>query len=155
MQNILVPVDFSAVTEVVLAHVVPLAKAFKSTLWLLHVAAPEPDFVGYEPGPASVREGVERAKRDEQKRVEAMAADLHAEGVDAKALMLEGEIVPMILGQAEEWAVDLIAIGSHGHGAIHKVLLGSVSEGVLRNATCAVLIVPAPERAARSRSSSQ
>ena len=59
MQNILVPVDFSAVTQRVLEHVVPLARAFKSTLWLLHVAAPDPDFAGYEAGPESVREGVE------------------------------------------------------------------------------------------------
>jgi nucleotide-binding universal stress UspA family protein len=33
-------------------------------------------------------------------------------------------------------------MGTHGHGALHNLLLGSVSEGVLRNASCSVVMVP-------------
>ncbi|NUP35266.1 MAG: universal stress protein [Streptomycetaceae bacterium] len=39
---------------------------------------------------------------------------------------------------------DLLAVGSHGHGHLHQAVLGSVSEGCVRNAHCPVVVVPTP-----------
>jgi len=52
---------------------------------------------------------------------------------------------PEILGQlpAKDWPADLIVIGSHGRSGMRRALLGSVAEGVMRNATCPVLVVRA------------
>ena len=55
MKTILVPVDFSDTTAPVLAEAQVLAKALGGDLVLLKVAEPEPDFVGFEPGPQTVR----------------------------------------------------------------------------------------------------
>jgi len=48
-----------------------------------------------------------------------------------------------IVNAAKDWPADLIVIGSHGRGGIRRVLLGSVAEGVMRNAPCPVLVVRA------------
>ena len=42
---------------------------------------------------------------------------------------------------ARQWNADLIMLGSHGHGAIARFLLGSVAQGVLRTAPCSVAIL--------------
>jgi nucleotide-binding universal stress UspA family protein len=54
--------------------------------------------------------------------------------------------VEKILAQMEKLDADLVIMGSHGHGAIYRTLLGSVSEGVLHDAACPVLIVPVKDR---------
>lgn len=46
-----------------------------------------------------------------------------------------------IVKAADEWAADLIVIGSHGRGGVRRVLVGSVAEGVMRHASCPVLVV--------------
>jgi len=46
--------------------------------------------------------------------------------------------------EADRLNADLIVLGSHGHGAIHRALLGSVSEHVLHHARRPLLILPAP-----------
>lgn len=48
-----------------------------------------------------------------------------------------------IVNAAKDWPADLIVIGSHGRGGLKRALLGSVAEGVMRNAPCPVLVVRA------------
>ena len=48
-----------------------------------------------------------------------------------------------ILQAASEWGADLIVIGSHGRDGLTRALLGSVAEGVMRQAPCPVLVVKA------------
>ena len=47
----------------------------------------------------------------------------------------------IILNEAAQWAADLIVLGSHGYGAIDRLLLGSVSEAVAMHATCSVEVI--------------
>jgi nucleotide-binding universal stress UspA family protein len=143
VQNILVPIDFSEVSKDVLAHASALAQAFPASLTLVHVAAPDPDFVGYEVGPKHVREYRADELRTEHRELQASADALRDQGIDVKALLIQGPTVEMVLKEAKKLGADAIIIGSHGHGAVHRLLLGSVSEGVLRGAECPVLVVPA------------
>ncbi len=149
MKRILVPVDFSGVTDAVVGAAAGLARAFQAELILLHVAKPEPEFMTYEPGPPSVRSAVAREISEEHHRLHALARTLEAPGLRCTPLLIQGYTVEKILQEAGRLGSDLIVMGSHGHGALHHLLLGSVSEGVLRKADCPVLIVPAP--AARGR----
>ena len=57
-QTILVPVDFSDLTPKVIAHAERMASAFTARMVLLHVSEPEPEFVGFEAGPTTVRANV-------------------------------------------------------------------------------------------------
>ena len=143
MKRILAALDFSEVSASVAERAASLAAAFSAELTLLHVAAQDPAFVGYGAGPDTVRDDRARELRDEHRRLQELAEDLRGRGVAAKALLVEGPSVEKILHEAERRRVDAIVIGSHGHAALYRVLLGSVSEGVVRKARCPVLLVPA------------
>ncbi len=143
MKNILAAVDFSAVSDAVIAQATAQAQAFSAALWLLHVAAPDPDFVGYEPGPQSVRQSVAAGLHDHHRRLQEHSAALRERGLDCTALLLQGSTPETIVREADRLAADLIVLGSHGHGAIRRALLGSVSEQVLHHARRPLLIVPA------------
>lgn len=142
MKNILAAVDFSTVTEKVLRQAADLARAQQAKLWVLHAAAPEPDFVGYHGGYDDEREVVADHLREDHRKLGEMAERLRAEGIEAEALHIQGPTVDVILTQAEKLSADLIVMGSHGHGAVARLLVGSSSEGVLRGATMPVLVIP-------------
>jgi len=146
MTHILAAVDFSEVSEQVLANAEKLARAQGARLTLLHVAAPAPEFVGYETGPQSVRDGRAKSLREEHSTLQQQAARLRERGLDAHALVVEGPNVETILREARRLASTTIVLGSHGHGALYDALVGSVSAGVIRGSTCPVLIVPAGGR---------
>lgn len=59
-----------------------------------------------------------------------------------------GEPVREILAAAREWRADLLVLGTHGRSGLARMLIGSTAEGVLRHATCPVLIVPAHDELA-------
>lgn len=72
-----------------------------------------------------------------------MVADLGVDqGVIVETVVLGGRPASAIVQFAERVGADMIAAGSHGHGRLERFLLGSVSTGIVRNANCAVLVVP-------------
>jgi len=145
MQRILVAVDFSPGTTGVISAAAELVRALSGECWLLHVAAPEPEFVGYGVGPQSVRDQVATELMGEHRELHQEAARLRDAGLRVTAIQVQGATVEKILQEAARLQADVIVLGSHGHGALRRALLGSVSEGVLRGARCPVLIVPAPK----------
>jgi len=146
VKTILVPVDFSDVTGAVVETARHLAGALACKVCLLHVIAPDPEFVGYRPGPQSVRDAVAGEIRYEHEQLTELADRLRADGLDAETLCVRGPTVGRILQEAENLRADLIIMGSHGHGALHNLLLGSVGEGVLKGTTRPVLLLPSRAR---------
>ena len=141
--NILAALDFSGFTEPILAAVERIAAlAPESRVWLLHVAEPNPSFVGYEAGPGVVRDQVAVEYRQERQRLQAYADELRSRGLDASGVVLQGGIAETILLEAERLDAQLIVMGSHGYGAIAELIVGGVGRAVLRKATCPVLIIP-------------
>jgi nucleotide-binding universal stress UspA family protein len=59
----------------------------------------------------------------------------------AEAVVVEKAAVEGILHEAERSRADLVALGWRGHGTVRRMLMGSVSRGVVRGAKCAVLVV--------------
>lgn len=143
MQRILVAVDFSETSQAVVELAAALASGLRAELTLVHVAAPEPDFVGYEPGPQTERDARAREFRSEHRHIQALADALRERGLPAKALLLQGPTVETLVAEARRTQAGLIVMGSHGRGPLARALLGSVSEGVLRAGCCPVLVVPA------------
>lgn len=143
--NYLIAVDFSPVTADVMRW---LGKHAKKTdrIFVLHAAEPNPVFVGYEAGPEVVRKQVADQYKREHKEVQRLAEKLRKKGLNAKSLLVQGAAVKAILDQAKKHKADLIVMGSHGHGAVFQLLVGSIATGVLQKAQLPVLLVPSRKK---------
>lgn len=142
IQRALVAIDFSDKSDDVTQWALSLAKQHQAELHLVHVADPDPDFVGYGPGPQTVRDQVAEGMRDEHQKLEQLAATINDAGVAVQWHCLQGAVVETILRKASDDDVDIIIVGSHGHGGLYRAVLGSTSEGVVRHALCPVVVVP-------------
>jgi nucleotide-binding universal stress UspA family protein len=95
--------------------------------------------------PADYFERLDRAARECAETVEHAAVMKLAMAI-GPAVKVTGNILPgaprtVILEEAERWHADLIILGSHGYGAWHRFLLGSVSQAVVSHARCSVEVV--------------
>jgi nucleotide-binding universal stress UspA family protein len=151
MKTLLVPIDFSDVTARVLEKASELAKALGGRLVVLHVIQPPVNLSASDPilieNTARITAAAEKAA---DKHLERLEQGLRAEFGPVEIVRLTGAPVARILDQAEQRAADYIVLGSHGHTAVYDLLLGSTAHGVLKKATCPVIIVPpsAEQRAA-------
>jgi nucleotide-binding universal stress UspA family protein len=142
MERILVAVDFSDFTPELVRVAGELARAFGAELFLVHVEPTEPQFVGYEVGPQSVRDAVAERLRHQHRDLQALAEQLRTRGIRVTPLLIQGYAVEKLCEEASRLGAQLLVMGTHGHGRVHRLLLGSVGEGVLRRATCPVMFVP-------------
>jgi len=140
--NLLIALDLTESSSKVAGQGRVLADGLGSKAYVLHVAAPEPDFVGYDVGPQTVRDSVAEEFHQELREIQEIAEGFRAAGIDAQALLVRGPTVATILDQAEKYSIDMIVLGSHGKTAMNRLLVGSVSEGVLRDSNCPVVVVP-------------
>lgn len=144
--KLLAGVDLSESTEKVVKKVEEIAKALSARVWILHVAEPEPDFVGFETDPKCIRDSRSEMFHREHQQIQDIADRLRKAGLDTTALLVQGATVETILKEASKLDADMIVLGSHGQGAMYQLIVGSVSEGVLHQSACPVLIVPTHER---------
>ncbi|MEE9280050.1 MAG: universal stress protein [Myxococcota bacterium] len=151
MKRILVAIDLSDVTGAMLETASALAAQFEAKLYLVHVAKVPHTYVahgggaqfGFDPAYTILsRDEIAHQLRDEHRELQEHGARLEAEGIQVAALLMPGDPIVKILDEAEKLDVDLIVMGSHGHGAIYELLVGSVTEGVLRRTRRPVLVVP-------------
>lgn len=149
MKLILVPLDFSDVAGRVVDMAASLARALGAEIHLVHVAAPDPLFVGYDAGPEVVRDRRAERLREEHRTLQEIAARLTAQGIETHPHLVEGSTVETICSIAHKLGVDLIVMGSHGRGALYQAIVGSVSAGVLRQSAAPVLLVPSRIEAKR------
>jgi nucleotide-binding universal stress UspA family protein len=143
--NILVAVDLSPGSEKVVDTAGRLAKLMAAKVYVVHIAEPEPDFVGYDAGPEVVRTQVAEELHREHREVQALARHLREQDIDATALLIRGPTVDTALKEAASLEAGLIVVGSHGHGAVYDVLVGSYSAGIIRRSELPVLVVPVRE----------
>jgi len=147
MKKILVPIDFSDVTEFVVENAKLFAKSFDAELKILHVFAPMLQGIvgGIIMAPLNyevLREELAVKLKNKHKKMLEIKQKLSNEKVNVKASFLEGKVSKVVLSQVKEYAPDMIIMGSHGHGYMTKVLLGSITMSVLKHAKCPVIIVP-------------
>lgn len=149
MKDILVALDFSTSTQPVIDAACRLGRLEGATLHLLHVVEPIPEFVGYDaagviPAVGSDPLPVQTKATSSERRLNDLVESIQARGVRADYELVEGLPVDCVLEKARALSVGMIIMGSHGHGALYHLLVGSVTEGVLKHAPCPVLVVPLP-----------
>ena len=144
-QSILVPVDFSKHSKEALHTAADLSARYDAAVTIVHVFEPVafgmPDgFILHTP------EQLANLMTDLDKLLAVDKRDAESAGARrVETKQLQGIAAAEIIEQARKQGADLIVMGTHGRTGIGHVLLGSVTERVLRGAPCPVLSVKAPE----------
>ena len=139
LKNILCAVDRSPSSLQAFGYAIALAKWQSARLHLLEVVE-EARPPGGRRAPKNV--GVSHETRTALERdLKRVLTARRASDVRVEIFMRKGKVVQEILAQANTSRSDLVVIGSHGHGGVQRLVLGSVAERVLRLATCPVLTV--------------
>jgi nucleotide-binding universal stress UspA family protein len=146
IRRILCPIDFSDESQHAVAHATAVAEWYGAAITLLHVSHPEaftnPPLLFDElpRGPAMVESALQAAEQQMPK----WSALVTMADVGVETLIERGYPVRRILARAAALPADLIVMGTHGRSGFERLILGSVTEKVLRQAPCPVLAVPPP-----------
>jgi nucleotide-binding universal stress UspA family protein len=130
MKTFLLPIDFSPVTDDAIDAAIELASALKGRVVLLHVALPGTG-----------------TNDDARTRLAAVAALFAQAGIECRTAIRQGDAAPAILDEARSVRPDFIIMGSHGHGKVYELLVGSTAAGVIKEAACGVILLPPENRA--------
>lgn len=142
IRRILVPTDFSEDAELAIQAsrklLAPLAQ--EARLILFHTFNLPIEYTAYGPIPTSVNY-LQDTGLDAERRLQEMTDRLTAEGLSVDWVAREGDPSVIIVEEAENREVDLIAMGTHGRSGLRHLLLGSTAERVVQHAKCPVMTV--------------
>jgi nucleotide-binding universal stress UspA family protein len=152
IKRILVPVDFSTGSLQALDYAVDLAKPFGAELQLLFVLEPillvAPDYASGQS--SALAELINEQRRNARTELENLQARCAKRGIKVRGAMLSGRAADAIGSAAKRLKADLIVMATHGRTGVSRLVIGSVTERVVRTATCPVLTLHAnPRRTAR------
>jgi nucleotide-binding universal stress UspA family protein len=126
LDNILIPLDGSALSEKILARALPLARLMNSRCTLLRVIAPKSG---------------EQEEQQAEQYLERLAATPRQQGVEVRArVVVAKHPVEAILNAAQTEKSNLIALATHGYGGFRRLVLGSVADKIVRHAPLPVLV---------------
>src|SRR5688500_5366832 len=137
VNRILCPIDFSECSRRALHHAMAVARWYKATVTVLHVFTNVPNME--VPGVPLEDPNRELLIRNMQAFAGAAPPEVPVTFVARCAPDVRREIV----AQAQTLPADLIVIGSHGRSGVDRLLLGSVTEKVVRQSPCPIMVVPA------------
>ena len=142
--KIFVPVDESRASLKALSEACKLAQNTKAVLCMVHVV----DMTQFSWGGTGYFQSTEihQASKEAGSRVLALAHEVLAkfDGVTAEEHILESvgeKVANLLAGKAQEFGCDLIVMGTHGFSGVMHLLMGSVAEGVLRQADMPIMLV--------------
>jgi nucleotide-binding universal stress UspA family protein len=143
VERVLVPVDFSDYAKLALAYAADLTSLFRAEMHLLHVVdeVVYPDF--YPPVLPSGGVVTDELREQSLERLKDLLQDVPPSGKPANVHVRAGRAATAIADVAGELSADLIVLASHGLTGLSHILLGSVSENVVRRAPCPVFTVKA------------
>lgn len=144
MKNILLPLELEnpKKDEMLVAAAIEYALPFNAKCWLVHVVPPEPDFIGYDVGPQYIRDQLAENFREDHKKIQAIANQLKAKGLDAEGLLIQGATVEMIEREIEKLNIDLLIIANRKYGFTDILFKGSVRDELIESHKVPILLVP-------------
>ncbi len=147
---LLVAVDFSDVSSQVYDVAADLAVRLQAKVLILNVSEPQVDYAGLAT-PLAYANADEEVQKIIQARLGAGRDLFEARGITVFTEHEWGQVVSSILERVEKWGAGIIVAGSHGHGAMYNLLVGSVAEGLIRHSPVPVLLVPDQKAKAASK----
>src|ERR1043165_65158 len=139
IENILVPTDFSENSLKTLAYGIAMARQFGATLSLLHIVEPTAPFTGLEAVPI-VLDGNEQLSSAENRMAEFAALHVPAD-IAVTSLVRLGSAVHEISDFAKSHNIDLMIASVHPHNRVSRALFGGITERIIHEAPCPILIV--------------
>ena len=133
-KRILVPIDFSDISQAALRQAAVLAERFRAELVLLHVIETYP--IDYVVGLPDTRQLNKSLEDTAQAKLDKLAS----EAGRARTMVRWGKPFQEIVKTAEKLPADLIVLTTHGYTGIKHAYLGSTAERVVRHARCPVLV---------------
>ena len=147
MKVILAALDFSDATPRVVEEAAKLAQAVDGQVVLLHVARVPGAMPHHPTEMAQLAGAIQEIEAAADRQLLETERGLRERGVVTQSLRLTGEPKKDIVEQGERLATDYIVMGSHGHSALHDLVMGSTTNAVIKRSNRAVLVVPAPKTA--------
>ena len=144
MKNILLTIkefENASITSPIVQQTVDLARSTSSKVHVLHVV-PSSNQSPYNIDAELFRRGVADELRHEHKCLQQLTEDMRRANVDARALLVKGPIISMILYEAERLAANLIILGRHRHGPLYLALMDNTDQGLISKCECPVMFVP-------------
>jgi nucleotide-binding universal stress UspA family protein len=146
--HVLAPTDFSAVSRLALPVAAAVADLYGTRLSLLHVVEPMPLLVALA-GLATVNDLLPDLRPEAERDLAALTRSGGPAFARAEGHVVEGRAAEAITAFAAAHGADLLVMAKHGLHGVDRLLLGSVTERVVRTAPCAVLTLPVDEAEAR------
>jgi nucleotide-binding universal stress UspA family protein len=134
-KKIVVGTDGSRFSTVATDKAIDFARAYGSELKIISIVDVPTEL--YAEAPAAVEDLIRKAKE----YTAVVKTKAEAAGVPAETFVGEAETWDAIVKLAAEQAVDMIIMGSHGRTGLRRLLMGSVTEKVIGNACCPVMVV--------------
>ena len=136
IQKILYATDFSSYSNQAYFHAVALASTHGASLTVLFVYTPDMATPG-QPGGEAGDPAYWQNQLEQIRPVDAQ--------IPVRHVLLEGDPATEIVRYGRDAGMDLIVMGTHGRTGLERLLMGSVAEKVLRDASCSVLVVKLPK----------
>jgi nucleotide-binding universal stress UspA family protein len=145
--KILLAVDGSELSNTAVSLVKSLTLPADSTIELITVVADDAWTYGPWPSSALIQTpaALDRALADVRARLDDIAHGLAVDGRTIRTTVRHGRPASEIVAEADRFAADLVVVGALGHGAVDRLLVGSVSSEVVDQAHCPVLVVRTSE----------
>jgi nucleotide-binding universal stress UspA family protein len=135
--DILVPTDGSDASAAALDHALSLASQYDARVHGLYVVDWEP-YGLVEEGKSIV---VDNLHDEGAAAVASVEEAAESAGVDVRTSVVEGDVHRHIIDYADDEGIDLIVMGTHGRRGLDRLILGSVTERVVRSSPVPVLTV--------------
>lgn len=146
ISKVLYPTDFSDPSACALHYAAEMAKKFGAELVMLHVLLDESQMVSFYLPQLTVKNLSKDMEEGARAKMEQFIQETSAlEGVEYSTEMVKGIADDEIIKFANNNAIDLIVIGTHGRTGLEHVIFGSTAEKVVRTAKCPVLTVHCPK----------
>ncbi|MEC5394006.1 universal stress protein [Bergeyella sp. RCAD1439] len=142
MTTLILPVDFSDTTEVLLNGAVKFAKEAGAKIILMHVTPADIGFAIGDMGFQYFPEIEQDEIKEELRQLKALQDQVAAQGVECEHILKQGDAKTIILDYAEEKKADYIVMGSHGRSGIYDVFVGSLTKELTKNSPIPVLVIP-------------
>ena len=140
-KKILVPIDYSTHSKTAIQYALEIAPTYNARLQLLHVIEESIHPAFYAAGINSIFQINSQLKSKSKEAIREMLYSVGGSDIEADIFVVEGRASSEVIRFAKDKSSDLIIIATHGLTGIDHLLLGSVSEKVVRMAKCPVLTV--------------